>query len=889
MKIEKFNNVAEAEDFFRKLAENQCEKAKQFSGSDIFKGQLLSIREAAIAANDDELVVAAYSLAFRPDERTGWPAETFEDDRGNISYLGSRWFGSVEELEQEYRNEFSAGNYETLLHRCESYVRIVRSAAWNDRFRNLISPYFVGRMSSFYGAKSAWHLHEIDKFVEYRSLSDRKGNLFAFNGDYDHGEFVLNELNQWEQEAGYASPVVAHEFGFQGGPFYDYSETYGTIDGIEKGCGSEELSEELFKLSLRDFAKVVFYGCGITEAERNEYIEALSLIDDWVALEAEAPWIPEPGPSDPLRIFLEYYPERPGSAAKALEEDGKELFLERVRKAAVDRWGKNKDLIRCISDHYFHVASKNLSYLLKKSSQRPPTDIQLKSISIENFKGFGGKVTIPLRPITLLFGANSAGKSTILKSLAYFHAVLNTWRHPDRINISGQSVGIGDFKSAVHGHDETRSIRISVDVQRSWEKRDWASILESMFPDFRVESFRVQVVVTSDMPVCVEIVLDDELVLRANGFSIKLNPDSDFVRTYFLKSNPQGKNGGRSQEEPVKDMCHFILTQGIDKIDFARPWVSYADMKYLWSGMEERARDAYELCVVLVGALNKTLDSQRYIGPLRQIPDRHQRFKEIPPSDWYSGMAAWRELESIVTLGFPYVAHMENGPVCLAEEALREIRRLRLGYQPGVKTVFSVVKIHKGLVDYNFSNGFAADGSMEERSVKEDVKDLLNEGPDPSRLDQLILLSDEGVTVYPCDVGTGVSQALPIAIGAFAGGCSIMTVEQPELHLHPRLQCDLADVFVANIHRHSGRKFLIETHSEHLILRLLRRIRETSARKPEDPSLALTPYQVGVFYVEEAENGVRIQELRIGPDGQFVDEWPGGFFEEDFDEIVGGL
>ena len=192
-----------------------------------------------------------------------------------------------------------------------------------------------------------------------------------------------------------------------------------------------------------------------------------------------------------------------------------------------------------------------------------------------------------------------------------------------------------------------------------------------------------------------------------------------------------------------------------------------------------------------------------------------------------------------------------------------------------MKTVFSVEQIYEELPQWNCKSV----------SVEEEITKLLQSGGKPVLSKKLILLSKESVPVDPCDVGTGVSQALPIAVGAFAEGCRLMMVEQPELHLHPRLQCDLADVFVSNIHRHTDRKFLIETHSEHLILRLLRRIRETSTSKLEDPSLALVPDQVGVLYVEETENGVKITPLAIDKDGEFIGRWPQGFFEERGEEL----
>ena len=89
----------------------------------------------------------------------------------------------------------------------------------------------------------------------------------------------------------------------------------------------------------------------------------------------------------------------------------------------------------------------------------------ITSITIENFKGIGEKaVTIPIRPITLLFGKNSAGKSTVLQALRYFSAVMNQWPNLGRIEMSG-GLNTDFFHSLVHRHELDRKIRIRVHTQ----------------------------------------------------------------------------------------------------------------------------------------------------------------------------------------------------------------------------------------------------------------------------------------------------------------------------------------------------------------------------------------------------------------------------------------
>src|SRR6185437_5397323 len=83
------------------------------------------------------------------------------------------------------------------------------------------------------------------------------------------------------------------------------------------------------------------------------------------------------------------------------------------------------------------------------------------------------------------------------------------------------------------------------------------------------------------------------------------------------------------------------------------------------------------------------------------------------------------------------------------------------------------------------------------------------------------------------DVGVGYSQVVPVLVHALGDSNRVLMVEQPELHLHPALQCDLADLFIEGV-RSNGNTFILETHSEYLLYRLIRRIRDAYKASRED-------------------------------------------------------
>jgi predicted ATPase len=145
-----------------------------------------------------------------------------------------------------------------------------------------------------------------------------------------------------------------------------------------------------------------------------------------------------------------------------------------------------------------------------------------------------------------------------------------------------------------------------------------------------------------------------------------------------------------------------------------------------------------------------------------------------------------------------------------------------------------------------------------------------------------VLGNDDGALALPSEVGAGIAQVLPVIVAALADRVPFVMIEQPEIHVHPRLQTGLGDLF---IEASASRQLLIETHSEHLILRLLRRIRETTDGELTTGAPAFTPDQLSVMHVQSTPAGAVFTRLRVDATGEFIDRWPTGFFAERAGEL----
>jgi predicted ATPase len=125
------------------------------------------------------------------------------------------------------------------------------------------------------------------------------------------------------------------------------------------------------------------------------------------------------------------------------------------------------------------------------------------------------------------------------------------------------------------------------------------------------------------------------------------------------------------------------------------------------------------------------------------------------------------------------------------------------------------------------------------------------------------------------DMGFGVSQVLPVLVQCYyAPPGSTLIFEQPEIHLHPAVQSALADVFI-DVMQHRQMQIIIESHSEHLLRRLQRRIAEKS----------LTRESIALYFCEMQEGQSRIRELEVDMFGS-IRNWPRDFFGDLTEELL---
>lgn len=539
----------------------------------------------------------------------------------------------------------------------------------------------------------------------------------------------------------------------------------------------------------------------------------------------------------------------------------------------------------------------------------------LTALRIGNFKAFAESQRIPVRPLTLIYGANSSGKSSVLHSMILArHAQETGDLDVHRTNVGGESVDLGGFRQYVHRREVNRRV-------------EWAMDLDtSSFRDRLAELFAPVKQVT--MLLNLGIGLDDQ--------DHPLPESIPEIHTYELLADGQSllrmsrRRDGKLQldrldhehpvfREVIKAMVLLSTTtetihpedfEGLDEaIAELVPEVVAKSTQFLPDGLAEsnvfspggqtrlftisKARRKEELSAAVRSFLPRKIDeilrgvsqvvtgelsSLRYLGPLRSYPPRHLAFSQHHDPNWYAGGGyAWD------------VIRRDASVRKLVNEWLSAPDRLQTPYELQVKSLIARENVQEFLADYLESEWWVQEGEdlalyrLDKDPKKESQRfmDLFK----ADELPELVIIDRRSNTIVSHrDVGIGVSQVLPVLVTSYAAKNQIVAIEQPEIHLHPALQADLGDVFIQSALGPGRNRFLIETHSEHLLLRVMRRMRETSNDELPEGVPPITPKDVCVLFVQPKGTSSAVRHLELDEEGQLLDAWPGGFFEEGYRE-----
>ena len=559
--------------------------------------------------------------------------------------------------------------------------------------------------------------------------------------------------------------------------------------------------------------------------------------------------------------------------------------------------------------------------------------MQIVNIELENFKSIGHRQKLNLRPITLLFGNNSVGKSTIIQGIHYFREIIERKNVNPDLTLTGGALDLGGFSTLVHNHDLEQKIRIKLVIDVSDDLPDFEflplnrthTLRRPEFADLQImylvgESYEyigdgVVYGIGLELEVSwssvesapyvskiiseingTEVIAVESPSPSENGYLSTINFNHPLLKDAILESEPntdtfENPNTVSVFEQKMREMLQKIsstqlLTENLKIPIFteigALPKISnefglmFVEPELFQNADEQSGEESSglsqflsELVIGPLIATSRFLSETTYIGPLRDIPSRNFRSQIIvDEARWSHGLAAWDLLYN----------DKDRKLIESVNSWISDTERLNTQYEIeriGVKEIPISSRIDKLLTSKD-SNVDLADIFIEYSKL-------------PERVDVLLRELGNGTLVEPSDVGVGITQLLPVVVALLHKNSGLLAIEQPELHVHPALQAKLGDLFIWATNRNlesriKARSLLIETHSEHLILRLLRRIRETN-EKTNKEGIELYPDDLSVVYVGGTNGETKLHMLDVDKEGEFLQQWPDGFFEERAEEL----
>lgn len=537
----------------------------------------------------------------------------------------------------------------------------------------------------------------------------------------------------------------------------------------------------------------------------------------------------------------------------------------------------------------------------------------INSIRVGNFKAFEETQNIPVRPLTLIYGANSSGKSSVLHSLILArHAQETGDLDIYRTNIGGEAVDLGGFRQFIHRRDVGRRLEWSVELDASafrnkartaslaQVKRLMVSISVGIPLDDRGRPFQNAIPEIYSY----DILGDDQRLMRmSRRRDGKLHIDhlehkhSVFRELTLWLSRLSAKESQHSIHDHIHDLIENIVASAGN---FLLEGLTYQNQEgftpsippkiashsslltrySFYSGLNEIIKEISQ-------AIQKEMNRLQYLGPLRSYPPRHLAFLRKNDPDWHAGGGyAWDVIRRDVKVRNrinEWLSSLQT-PYEIVVRRLVDIDRLDESLIEGLEQLNDE---GLGLELYGSHKDMEGQVYPVIENIDAQAARLRNiiQSSDIEKVSELIMIDKRSNTVVSHrDVGIGISQVLPVLASAYAAQDKIIAIEQPEIHLHPALQADLGDVFIKSALGESGNRFLIETHSEHLLLRVMRRMRETSNDKLPEGVPKVTPNGVCVLFVQPKETSSAVRHLELNEEGRLLDAWPGGFFEEGFRE-----
>jgi predicted ATPase len=438
----------------------------------------------------------------------------------------------------------------------------------------------------------------------------------------------------------------------------------------------------------------------------------------------------------------------------------------------------------------------------------------LTRLSLKNFKSWQNIEDMRLAPITGLFGTNSSGKTSILQLLLMLKQTIESSDRAQVLEFGDEKslTNLGSFRDAVYGHEKPGAMSFSLD----WTL---AKPLNVRDPESKTNALFTATQLAFHCAVGESG--GDKLAVTSLEYDVNGN-------RFVLKR--KGQVGSKFELANENEGIRLTRAQG-------RAWDLPAPVKFY--GFPDQVYAYYQNAGFLSDlqlAFEKLFARLYYLGPLREFPQRIYPWKGSEPADM--GRRGERVVDALL-------AAQERGPYI----------------SPGYKR--KRLTLEARVAQWLKELGLIYDFRVEPIAKGNNIYQV--------RVQKTATSAEVAIP----DVGFGVSQILPVLVLCYyVPESSIILLEQPEIHLHPSVQSGLADVFV-DVIKNRQVQIIVESHSEHLLRRLQRRVAEE----------AITPSETALYFCDIGESGSTLTALDVDLFGN-IKNWPKDFFGDEFQEMA---
>lgn len=452
--------------------------------------------------------------------------------------------------------------------------------------------------------------------------------------------------------------------------------------------------------------------------------------------------------------------------------------------------------------------------------------MHILKLDIKNFKRFETTSIDLTSKINILLGPNSSGKSSIIKALLAMKQTASPANENEALAAQGEYVDLGVYKDYVYNHQVGKKIGLCLTI---------ANLTHNISNQVDPPITRFNITIGHD-----------HVTQQARLFDIHINEGlgEDFYLNITKKKTRDSFNIVLSEKSAQLISERFRRGVLDEKLAFSSSWTTGISVRIdnQYKIEPDRPEDKNEfslkhfpanLAKHVIGNVFKMLEKEVfYIGPLRKSPAR-----------------SYSRTGHLLSVG----AAGEHTPSVLANLKAQASKER------------SINPVHRGRLSQleNWMAALFPKIKVDTRSVEELVKLVISRG------------DTEGDAIS--DVGFGISQVLPILVQiAVMPDGSTLLIEQPELHLHPSVQTKLAEVIGSA--SKSGRRFIVETHSEHFVRGLQLAISENRVSRDSKTPKGLSRADVNFIYIPEAPK--KPHTMEVNEWGEFESDWPSGFFDE---------